>query len=366
MIIGGGDLNRHVGDMILNKPHGDMKYKKNIDIIINSHVREIRRICRSFSCFVVNNLQIGSRELDGGFTYYKHNRKSQNDILLANNKGIASILDFKIQRIGWNPSDHLPISVNVELFLKRENFGIQTSNDILDDQNVDIKKPKKINPILVNWNTYSMIIENDIHSYEHTFKNLGTSKKQRNLDFAVTSISKSLYQAATLASAHKKTENLQQVAQNRIFERANEIFRNYQHENANIDDWETVRQQAIDYLKNHSNAQEREKWSKALIENDSKYLWDKIDWKGSFSTAKISSRPSLTELTQHFQAKGKSTEKSTLLSDVNRNNYVSVLDDEITIQEINDATNKIKEDKCSGDGWVKKMITNLPSKGKTH
>ena len=76
-----------------------------------------------FSCLVVNDLEVGNRVFDGGFTFYKHERKSQSNILLANKKGITSILEFKIHRIGWNPSDHLPIAPTVELCLEKEHFG---------------------------------------------------------------------------------------------------------------------------------------------------------------------------------------------------------------------------------------------------
>ena len=57
--------------------------------------------------------------------------------------------------------------------------------------------------------------------------------------------------------------------------------------------------------------------------------------------------------------KGQSVEDSTLLSDVTGDNHVPELDDEITLKEIEDATNTLK-DKSSGDGWTKKMLTNLP------
>ena len=59
--------------------------------------------------------------------------------------------------------------------------------------------------------------------------------------------------------------------------------------------------------------------------------------------------------------KGKSNEDSTLLSDVTGNNYVEILDSEITIDEIVSTANKhLKDGKSTSDGWVKKMLTNLP------
>ena len=42
------------------------------------------------------------------------------------------------------------------------------------------------------------------------------------------------------------------------------------------------------------------------------------------------------------------------------NNYVEVLDKKIELDEIQKARDSLKEDKVSGDGWTKRMITNAP------
>ena len=64
--------------------------------------------------------------------------------------------------------------------------------------------------------------------------------------------------------------------------------------------------------------------------------------KGSFVISQITSTPSLTDLTQHFQEKGQSSEDSTLLSEITGHSYVSILDEEITIEEIVDANKRSK------------------------
>ena len=148
----GGDLSSRISNMDVGKEHLCMKYTRNIDSVINSHGQELWKICKSFSCFVVNNHEVGSKVYDGGYTFYQHDRKSQNYILLANKMDITSITDFTIHRIGWNPSDHLPISTNVALCLQKENFGKHASNDILSDQTKwDTIMPKKMNLVLINW-----------------------------------------------------------------------------------------------------------------------------------------------------------------------------------------------------------------------
>ena len=48
------------------------------------------------------------------------------------------------------------------------------------------------------------------------------------------------------------------------------------------------------------------------------------------------------------------------LSDVTGDNYVAELDDEITLEEMSSASDRLKQ-KSSGDGWTKNMVTNLPA-----
>ena len=40
--------------------------------------------------------------------------------------------------------------------------------------------------------------------------------------------------------------------------------------------------------------------------------------------------------------------------------YVPCLDEEISTDEIKSGQRQLKEDKASGDGWTKKMVSNMP------
>ena len=130
-----------------------------------------------------------------------------------------------------------------------------------------------------------------------------TLTNNQKKDMALLSPTNSLYHAAVVASAKTITEVRHQDAQDKIFERANEIVRNYLEENCNFDEWESIRQEAITHIKRYANEQEHTSWSHVLL-GDSKHLWNKIDWKFSFVISQITFKPSVTELTQYFQVKG--------------------------------------------------------------
>ena len=63
LVFGGGDLNGRVGDLQISSPPNNGRYRSNCDQIVNGHGKEIVGICRSFSCYIVNNLAIGEQKV---------------------------------------------------------------------------------------------------------------------------------------------------------------------------------------------------------------------------------------------------------------------------------------------------------------
>ena len=70
--------------------------------------------------------------MDGKYTFYKGWKKSQNDLCICNKHGLKSVTFLKIHEIGWNISDHFPISVSCK-FKMNVNFGVRASLDINED-----------------------------------------------------------------------------------------------------------------------------------------------------------------------------------------------------------------------------------------
>lgn len=360
--IGGGDINARVGD-IQQKLPGNCSYKKNIDEFVNESGRTIRSICSSYKCFVINNLNIGAVKCDGDFTFDKGGRKSQNDLILANKYSLTLIREFKIHEVGWNPSDHTPVSVNVDLDVTDKNLPVAVSHDILYQHNNDeIRKPKKIHPEGIDWVKYKTMVENDYNTYDRVIQQLQTEPKLQTLDKSVNMLSDSLYKcASTLVPPNINTDkNIGpgQIA-DPLIELANKTHIRWKHGECSTTVRNTIREETIEHLKKCAVSKERKAWADVLSDKNSKAVWDKINWKGTFDKHTISSKPPLEDLRDHFVRKGQSVEDSTLLSDVTGDKYVPELDGEISQEEINKATNRLKE-KSSGDGWTRKMLLNLP------
>ena len=363
VVIGGGDVNARIGD-IQQKLPANCSYKKNEDEFVSESGRTIRSICTSYNCYVINNMNIGPVSCDGGFTFEKGGRKSQNDLVFTNKHGLTHIRKFMIHEIGWNPSDHCPVSVEVDLDVTDKNLRVAASKDILFQyNNDDIRKPKKINPEGIDWAKYKTLVENEYRTYHQVIQQLQTNPKLPNLDKSVNLLSDSLYKCASTLVPRRINENTvegQTVhVRDPLIELANEAHIRWKHGECSTTERDTIREETIEHLQKSAVSKERKAWADVLLNKDTKAMWGKINWKGTFDNNTTTSKPPLEDLRDQFVEKGLSVEDSTLLSDVTGDISVPVLDGEISLDEIDKATKRLK-DKSSGDGWTRKMLLNLP------
>ena len=169
-----------------------------------------------------------------------------------------------------------------------------------------------------------------------------------HLDAAVESLSESLYKAASIGTTRRKAEVGKPVLKHNIHALADAAWSSYLGSNSDLTMWYNTRNKAIGYLKNVATEGERKSWNTILATNDSEQIW-----KGSLTSTERSERSELTDLCAHKRS-------IPHLCDVTGNTSVHGLDDEIRLDEIENAKNHLKEDKVSDDGWTKRMIFNMP------
>ena len=359
VVFGGGDLNGRVGDVKMNAPSKNIKYLPNVDTIVNDCGKEILKMCRSFRCFIVNNLQFQNKIFESNFTFYKGNRKSQNDIILANMSALNAIEKFEVHNVVWNPSDHTPVSVTFKMSTIENDFSKFASADLLTERWSEKQlKPKKLFTSDIDWEKFSNLVASDFASYEDKAERLNVSKSLEDLDVLVSKFSDSVYNAAYLNS--NKQQNDDEISQDNIFPTIEDLLTIQNSGEVNGGAWKKVRDEAVDHLRKDVSEKDHQNWSHALNSKDPRLLWTRINWKGDFTTKQNDEKPELNELASHFATKGQAGRGETLLCDVSGDNYVPSLDDDITTDEIIEAE-ELKEDKVSGDGWVKKMVTSLPA-----
>ena len=239
-------------------------------------------------------------------------------------------------------------------------LGVRTSHDILSDgARSSVVKAKRIKPDMIDWSAYREIVENDYITFDEDVHNLQENPSLLNVDLVADKLSESLYKVATMSTPQRR--NMQSIERETVdhpsFKEADRLLQMFHQKKIGIDAYVTVPQETIQHLKSNVTSNERSAWSGLLKENDSRALWNKINWNGKCEYVSSSSKPELAELREQFKMKGQSVENSTLSSDVTGDTFVDELDAEISVEEIVGAQKSIKEDKASSDGWTKRMIT---------
>ena len=197
VVIGGGDLNSRVGNVTQKLPLLGAKYRPNVDATINSHGRLLRKICNSYECYILNNLNVGNVHCDGDYTFYKGNKRSQNDVCVSNLKGIQNLRCFSIHKIGWNFSDHLPVSFVVNMDLYDSSILLAASSDILSSYECESRKrPRKVISTQVDWNGYGVIARREMEMLYDKVESLQSQPNSNQLNEVVNTLFDQLYKAA--------------------------------------------------------------------------------------------------------------------------------------------------------------------------
>ena len=360
VIIGGGDLNCRVGNIKRTLPLLRAKYRPNVDTFVNSHGKMLEKICNSYKCYVMNNLSIGSKDFDGDFTFYKGNKRSQNDICLSNLVGLEKVEDFSVQRIGWNFSDHLPISVTVSLDLYDSRIPVQASADILTSVNsATRRRASKVKTALVDWSGYGVIARRELELMRTDVEILVEQPDQERLNLVVESLSTKLYTAASTCESKPEIPPSTTAEYTESMVDADRVLHEYSSGLCSWEPWDTSRREAAGLISDMYYSSMIRSWNETLASNDAKKIWEKIDWKGNCNNENVSEEfPELEDLAKQFQSKDAGEDENLLDIDFG-DAEVPVLDNEISFEEVNKASTKLKEGKATSDGWVPKMVTEI-------
>ena len=360
VIIGGGDMNSRVGNISQSLPLLGARYRPNVDQVVNSHGKMLKKICNSYKCYVLNNLNVGCKEFDGDFTFFKGDRKSQNDLCLSNSAGLEKIEDFTIHRIGWNFSDHFPVSVTAKLCLYDSSIPMIVSTDILSSmKNEGSRRPKKIRSENVDWEGYCTIAKRELELMQGDIEHLIREPTTTNLNIVMENLSDKLYNAAK--TCESKVEKINVQVQEDVtlrMQNADEKFKMYAAGLCSWDDWNDMRKEAVKDISSEHYKRLVQQWSDTLSSDDPKSIWSKIDWKGHCNDDIFDGSPELDDLADQFQSKDVKDDECLIDLDFGEN-YVPALDQEITVDELKNASERLKEGKSTSDGWVPKMINEV-------
>ena len=362
VILTGGDINSRIGNLI-QSPTKHSFYRENPDKQVNSHGKFISEICNSFKCYPLNNLTYNGIEFDGKHTFYKANRKSQNDIVIGNLFALKMVKSYKIHEIGYNPSDHFPVVVNCKFSYRVEDFMNAAAVDLLSEgYSVSMKRDKKINYTEVNWDSYKHIATNELAMLHSSIVDMAKNPAQTSVDICVKKISASLYNTAkscSISHPNSVTEEVNTPPFQHLLDEADRALSRHIKGEESSQHWHTARLLAVEETKKAQFGKISSKWSKLLAKSNSKDLWNEIDWKGDVDGSKVfhKTMPTSKDLAEHFLTKSDAHEPVDITT-LPKDQYVEVLDQPITLQEMDVSAKKLK-DKATADGWCPQMVQSI-------
>ena len=311
-----GDLNARVGNLkLLN----GLTYKDNPDPETNQHGKALLDLCKSNDIAPLNMLTNNGASFEGGFTFQRHNQKSQNDWILSSRNCLKHVVNFQIIDDLSGISDHTPLSATLEFSssptLEQANRSI---DDILDVRNNHsrVKKMKKEN---IDMNVFKNIMTVSIGDLENKYKAVDVDAESLAGD-----IENALQKAAR--SASKKS-----VLSNKTVD-ADEAL---------VDDYRN--------LFKRDAREEHSEWDAILKEGDPKKVWQKIDFNGKFKNDEINSENTCDEFAEFLEARCSLPYEHSNYEHIECNVYDEEMDGHITQDEILNSAktmNKNSASKC--------------------
>ena len=268
--------------------------------------------------------------------------------------GLKTLKSFKILDIGWNPSDHSPVTTEFTLPAYNKSTVIVASADLSTTAGVrPLKKPSKVKSDQVNWNSYSTIMQNEISDM---ITNTPTNLNKNDFNSLVSQLSEKMYTTAVncqqpgiISAVNNPTMEVEPA----VIDDVNGLYQAYLHGEISYEEWFACRNSVNDTLISNYTEEEMEKWKLVANNSDARALWKKIDWKGEISRFDCADEPSAAELADHFQSKSSNVDSGDIPIVPDR--YVHELDKPISTDEIKKASSRLK-DKSTFDGWTPNMI----------
>ena len=252
------------------------------------------------------------------------------------------------------------MSVGINLNLYDSAIPLLASEDIHSGYTGEVaKRPRKVKTEQVDWEGYRVIAGREIEMMHRKIELLKTEPNIDILNEVVDNLSEKMYKAAKTCEIKTPKIVLPEVTEAPLMGVANEKLHQYSNGLCSWDEWNDARKSAVSDISSRHISDLIQQWSDTLESKDSKRIWEKINWKGGHKEVSNDETPPLEDLAKQFQSKDAGCDEDLCTLQFG-DNYVSVLDDEISVEEIDTAaTGRLKEGKSTSDGWVPKMVTEI-------
>ena len=325
-----GDFNGRVGTPLVRNEEGQIyQYSGGLDAVTNNNGRALMNICNNNDMVIVNNLLLGDKHFKGNLTYRQGRRwVSEIDLCLSKKSCLSSIYDLQVHQT-VNGSDHAPISISLR---------IKSSNTVairdLVSRSIAINKPGDGQPVPLNNKLKKSLNHKEIDTSLFTtlLQEIPPPIVESGNDLEVT-LASGFNLIVDVAGRCKKEPT------------------------PTGPEWD----------------RDQPRWARILHSNDSKLIWQSINWKGDIASEE-GSQPNDEMFKNHFEnlldpemADNMNFSCSDFYSNVP---YIPLLDDPFTMTELEVAVNGMNKNKsyhgiCPGilswlpANWMLFMLTLL-------
>ena len=338
----GGDMNCRFGNLNDLFCGRGLLYEENVDPTDNFHGRTYGvDLCNTSNIFPLNHLKYKSKVFKSSFTYYKAENHSQIDFVFTNREGIKQIEDFSVISENWHLSDHLPITVDICL-----PESIQCSSLLKRAKDLNYEYDPHRETITRYLSAYdSTIFERNLLAVfpsmdEYCKREINDGNIDGALHHMRTKIAKVYKVSEIKIISNHHDDSTKMYNANKKFE----ILRKSIADENTGDFEETLAsyQECRNEISGEIYSRENVRWNELTNGNDSKKLWEKIDWKGDTSK-NIFQPPIMEDMTAFFEDLYK-TDSNDLdkIEQLKTDVYEPSLDDPITKSEMDDAMNNMK------------------------
>ena len=141
----------------------------------------------------------------------------------------------------------------------------------------------------------------NLHNSSRLLLNSDTSLNM--LDRVISTFSNSCYKLAEVNTVKSRTHDETRNCSGGIFDDIEDVYL-LRQDLINNESWEELRKESVEYIKKDVSTTEHRNWSNVLKSKDTKDIWNKINWKGTFTTSGQSEKPELLDLASQFSEKG--------------------------------------------------------------
>lgn len=312
-----GDFNARMGDLdTFNDENRLFSYTSNPDRTTNANGRDLIELCQTNSLVPINHLTTSTISCDGNLTFRQGNRWiSQVDWCLCSIPSMPLIQAFQIKQNLPLKTDHAGLALVLEepkvmeiIHRSSEQLGSYLSP--IDNKTVQ-KKGIKVQQI--NMDKF----RESLPSLEHMCGLVG----DMDINELCDSMSDIVYLAATTAQEINETNRPRSMTRNAA-----------------------------------------ERWKRLLADKNEHQIWASINWNGTceeFTARKET--PSDKDFCCHFNKLLNTRPEDVTTFDPQKEIYIPILDDQITILEVKEALRALKSNKAAGvDGITPGLLKQLP------